>query len=64
MMAPVLPTQLTLDEFMSRYRRLLEQLIKEHAHGEVVVTLQDGQIRLLRVNRSYHPSALPQTPPR
>jgi len=50
---------LNLDDFWRRFSRLVGRLMKEHAHCEVVLTLQDGVIQLVRVNRSFRPGALP-----
>jgi hypothetical protein len=47
--------------------QLLARLMSERAHAEVVFTLRDGEVRLVRINRSFEPQQLaaivgPETP--
>ncbi len=39
---------------------LIEQIMKERGHGQVTVTIRDGQIQLLNVSRNYLPANLPE----
>lgn len=39
---------------------MLTQLLGERAHCDIVITLKDGGIQMVRVNRSYLPSELPK----
>jgi hypothetical protein len=45
---------------MSLFGRLISRLMTDHAHAEVVLTIQDGNLRQVRVNRSYLPGDLPK----
>lgn len=48
-------TQVELQKTM----RLIVQLINEKAHGRITITLRDGKIQLLNVERAYLPKNLP-----
>jgi hypothetical protein len=40
---------------------LLQHLLKEKAHGQIIITVRDGAIQLLDVRRTYLPQNLPET---
>lgn len=50
----------SLAVFASQLARLLAALQAEHAHGQVVIVLKDGQIQIVHVNRSFMPGDLPK----
>ena len=39
---------------------LVDQLIKEHGHGQVVITVREGKVEYLDLNRKYRPENLPE----
>lgn len=51
---------LNLEMFWRLYTRLVGRLLTEKAHAEVVLIIQEGAIRQVRVNRSYLPRDLPK----
>jgi hypothetical protein len=59
-----LPTdpKLDLPTFWALYSKLVGGLMKEGAHAEVALSIQGGQIKQVRVNRSYLPANLPNLP--
>lgn len=40
--------------------RLVVGMLGQRAHGDVIITLKDGKVQLVRVHRSYLPADLPQ----
>ena len=50
----------TFTPFATKLVRLVRQLMAEHAHVNVVVTIKDGSIQVVRVDRSYLPDKLPE----
>jgi hypothetical protein len=58
--APGQTEPLNIEEFWRRFSRMVGKLIASHAHAEIVIIMQDGQIRQTRVNRSYRPADLPE----
>lgn len=50
----------TLADIWRKLGRLVARMIVEHAHCEVVISVQDGRVRNVRVNRSYLPDNLPE----
>jgi hypothetical protein len=59
----VAPTQtepLNFQTFWSLLARLVTRQMRERAHAEIVLIIQDGNIRQVRVNRSYLPANLPE----
>jgi len=51
--------QLNFATFWTSLGKLVVRLLRERAHGEIVITIQDGNLRLVRVNRNYLPTDLP-----
>lgn len=45
--------------FWRLFTKLVQALLKERAHAEVILTIRDGKIQLVRINRSYQPGNLP-----
>lgn len=45
--------------FWMRLQRLILGLQVEHAHANIVLVMQDGVLRQVRVDRSFLPGALP-----
>lgn len=54
--AQVEPAPLAI--FWRNLGRIVAQLLTEGAHAEVIVAVQDGKVRLVRVNRSFLPTDL------
>lgn len=52
---PTVEQQATLQKAL----RLVLQLMNEKAHGQVTITLRDGNIQVLNVQRAYLPKNLP-----
>ena len=50
-----------IDEALRRAALLIAKLQHEHTYCDVVISLQDGKITLVRVNRSFKPEMLPST---
>lgn len=48
--------------FFSLYNKLIVGLMREGAHAEVALSIQQGIIKQVRVNRSYLPGNLPSLP--
>lgn len=46
--------------FWTMFGRLVAHMLGEHAFAEVVLTLKDGQIQFVRVNRTFLPGNMPQ----
>jgi hypothetical protein len=53
---------LNLGTFWGLFGKLIARLAREHAHAEVVLIMHEGQIKQVRVNRSYLPENLPDIP--
>ena len=45
--------------FMERLTKLIGRLAGSKAHAEIVVTIQDGTVKYVRVNRGFLPDDLP-----
>lgn len=50
---------MTFPAFWQLFTKVVGRLINEKAHTEVTITLRDGQIQLVRINRTYSPENLP-----
>ncbi len=55
--APATPVDAA--SFWARFQRLVAGLQIEHAHANVVLIIQDGTIKQVRVDRSFLPGSLP-----
>jgi len=53
------PNKPDIQTFVIKLGRLIARLILERAHVDIVITVQDGNIRLVRTNRTYLPDNLP-----
>lgn len=45
--------------FWQLFAKVVGGLMGQKAHAEVTLTLRDGQIQLVRINRTYSPENLP-----
>ncbi len=45
--------------FWATLGRVLVRLLKERAHGQVVLTIHNGDVVLVDINRKYKPTGLP-----
>ncbi len=54
------PPGLNFSGFWSLLGRLAVQLMKSRGHAEIHLVFRDGQIQLVRVNRNYRPTELPE----
>ena len=50
---------MNLPAFWSIFTKVVGGLIGQKAHAEVILTLHDGQIRFVKINRTYTPENLP-----
>lgn len=57
---PRRPQELNLSAFWGLFAKLVGRLGRERAHAEIVLIMHEGQIRQVRVNRSYLPQDLPE----
>lgn len=55
-MAPEQP--LNFGVFWSILGKLVVRLMKERAHGQIVITIHDGNIPVVEVSRRYRPASL------
>jgi hypothetical protein len=53
------PTELNFPFFWGLLGRLAVKLLKERAHGEITLIFENGNIKIVRVNRVYLPNNLP-----
>lgn len=54
------PDKIDFSMFVRQIGGILARLIKERAHAELVVTIHEGNVKLVRVNRSFSPTGLPE----
>ncbi len=40
---------------------LVQKIVRERGHGQVVITIRDGKISLIEDRRTYLPANLPET---
>lgn len=40
--------------------RIVQKLMADRTHGDVIITMKDGTIQLVRVHTSYLPGQLPR----
>jgi hypothetical protein len=48
-----------IDVWWMRLGRIVVKLCAQRAHCDVVITIKDGSIQLVRVNQSFQPNGLP-----
>lgn len=46
--------------FWNKLGKLAIRLMRERMHGELTITFRDGEIRGVRVNRTYTPQDIPE----
>lgn len=46
--------------FWSLLGRVLVQLLGERAHAQIIITVKDGSVQPVHINRTYLPSELPK----
>lgn len=51
--------ELNFGVFWGLFGRLVARLCRERAHAEIVIIMHEGQIRQVRINRSYLPQDIP-----
>jgi hypothetical protein len=51
---------LNFGTFWSLLGKLVVRLMKERMHGEVVLVFHEGNLSIVRVNRSFLPGNLPE----
>ena len=54
------PQQPPVTIFWAALSRLFARLLGENAHADLVVTVRDGKVVLVRVDRRYLPQDIPQ----
>jgi hypothetical protein len=47
--------------FWSMLGKLILRLMKDRAHGQITITIHDGNIPVVEVSRRYRPGSLPET---
>lgn len=57
MAAPTVP----LDKLVRGILLLVQKMIREKGHGQVVITIRDGVVCLVEDRRTYQPQNLPET---
>lgn len=45
--------------FWRLFTKLVGALLKERAHAEISIVIRDGSVQIVRVNRTFQPSNLP-----
>jgi hypothetical protein len=53
------PERIDFVPFWATLGRVLVRLLKERAHGQVVLTIHNGDVVLVDINRKYKPTGLP-----
>ncbi len=48
--------------FWTMLGRIVAKLMGDRTHGDVIITMKDGSIQLIRVHTSYLPGQLPRIP--
>ncbi len=48
-----------LGVLMSKVGKILSALLATQAHADIVITVKDGKVQVLRVNQSFLPQQLP-----
>lgn len=46
--------------FWTMLGRIVAKLMTDRSHGDVIITMKDGSVQLVRVHTSYLPNALPR----
>lgn len=62
MLAPAPPAAPTpgFGVFWALLGRIVQKLMADRTHGDVIITMKDGTIQLVRVHTSYLPGQLPR----
>jgi hypothetical protein len=59
MSTPAAPTP-GINVFWAMLGRVIAKMLGERAHADIIITIKDGSVQMVRVNRSYLPGSLPQ----
>ena len=51
---------LNFTTFWSILGRLVLRLLHERGHGQIVITIHEGKLTLVEVNRKYLPAKIPE----
>ncbi len=54
------PERIDFVPFWSTLGRVLVRLLKDRMHGQVVLTIVNGDVVLVDINRKYKPTGLPE----
>lgn len=46
--------------FLRMFERIVLRLLGDRAHADIILTVKDGKVQLVRINQSYLPDALPR----
>jgi len=57
MAAPTVPG----DKLVRGILLLVQKIIRERGHGEVIVVVRDGKVQYIKEGRTYLPENLPET---
>lgn len=52
--------KVTLDKSVRGILILLQRLVRERAHGQLIITVRDGEIILATVQHQYRPENIPE----
>ena len=50
----------TFDIFWTLLGRIVQKLLADHSHGDVIITIKDGRVQIVRLHTSYLPGQLPR----
>jgi len=50
----------SLQVFVVQVGRLLDMLLKQRAHAQIVIIVKDGQLQPVHVNQTFLPGELPK----
>jgi hypothetical protein len=54
------PVAVPLDKIVQGLLRLLARMLREKAHGQIVITIRDGQIQMVTETKQHLPTNLPE----
>lgn len=58
------PEQVSVVTFWQKLGAIFAGLLADKAHADLTITVRDGRVQHVTVNRNYLPGGLPPTPPR
>ena len=49
---------LNIKVFWEMFSRMVGRHLQERAHAEITLVLQEGSVRIVRINRTYRPDSI------